>query len=66
MLTNPDGSRYCLCSALEIIEQRFEKEEWPYLSDVLGSDWTASFPHPSTSDGFRELARMVAARHYRD
>lgn len=39
MLTNPDGTRYCFQSAQEEILRRCEREDYPYLSDVLGSDW---------------------------
>jgi hypothetical protein len=43
MLQNPDGSLYSRYSVEEAIDARFGiSDDYPYLSDILGSDWAVS------------------------
>jgi len=66
MLTNPDGSRYALESVEEVINDRCDKQDFPNLSDVLGSDWSAAYGwRPLDPAGYRALALRAATRSYR-
>lgn len=63
MLTNNDGSRYCLETVEEIINARCDQQPWPYMSDVIGSDWAAGH-HYADPPMFRAAALRVARRFY--
>ena len=66
MLTNPDGSRYALESVEEEINARCDKQDFPRLTDVLGSDWSSAYGwRPLDPAGYRALALRAAARSYR-
>jgi|WetSurSiteA1Bulk_404760.scaffolds.fasta_scaffold94739_2 hypothetical protein len=66
MLTNPDGSRYALESVEEEINARCDKQDFPYLTDVLGSDWGVAFGWAvPTPEGYRANAKKAARRSYR-
>jgi len=64
MLTNGDGTRYALESVEEEIDRRCEKNDFPYLSDVLGSDWGAIFGAPRDTAEYAKNAKKAAAYHY--
>lgn len=64
MMTNPDGSRYSMYSIAEIIEDRCSKTDYPYLSDVLGSDWGAHIYGWKSPEHFKQTALKIAERYY--
>ena len=65
MLRNNDGNTlYELESVLEHINDRSTQQDWPYLSDILGSDWGANFKHPDDTEGYIRNAYKMAARIY--
>lgn len=39
MLYNSDGTKKALETAIEELDLRFAKSNFPYVSDILGSDW---------------------------
>jgi hypothetical protein len=63
MLTNPDGTRYCLESVEEIIRERCAAQDFPRLTDVLGSDWSAAFGWAPV-DADKYLANALRAARY--
>jgi hypothetical protein len=67
MLTNNDGTRCCLETVEEVINARCDQQPFPFLGDVLGSDWSAAYGwRPLDPDGFRKLALRAAARSYKN
>lgn len=44
MKRNADGTLLSAETILEMLESRFDKEDYPYLSDILGSDWPYRLP----------------------
>jgi hypothetical protein len=65
MLKNPDGSLYCRYSVEEILDSRFAEDDYPYLSDVLGSDWAVSMNwQGGDSQQFHAAASKTAERIY--
>lgn len=65
MLINNDGSRYCLESVEEIINERCDREPFPYLSDALGSDWGVCFGFSNSPTVYRANALRAARRSYK-
>ena len=61
---NDDGSQICSQTVAEIFQQRREMEGlFPYLSDLLGSDWgSQALP----GEGFWQTAYRVAREIYPD
>lgn len=67
MKTNPDGTALQLDTVLEEMEYRAKHQDYPYLSDLLGSDWGASLPLCSrTPEQYLIAAANVARRLYPD
>lgn len=66
LIKNGDGTTVCLETIEEMIVNRFENEPFPYLSDILGSDWFANFGprFPESSRQFQEKALERAADYY--
>jgi len=67
MLTNLDGSMYCSDSVEEILIDRFDQEDYPYVSDICGSDWGLSSGwEGGTVEEYRRAVRMHCRRLYDD
>ena len=63
MLRNADGT---ICSGETVAEEiarRFETTQYPYLSDILGSDWGANRRDGESLEG---AAYRIAQGHYDD
>ena len=64
---NPDGTVIGLDTVLEEMEHRAKQRDYPYLSDLLGADWSASLPFRSrTPVQYLIAAANVARRLYPD
>ena len=65
MLYNRDGTQYSRESIEEIFDKRFEEADYPYLSDILGSDWGVSMRWKGgTKEQYREAASRMAEIQY--
>ena len=64
---NPDGTVIGLDTVFEEMEYRAKQQDYPYLSDLLGSDWVAHLPVCSrTPVQYLIAAANVARRLYPD
>lgn len=63
MLKNQDGTPYSGETISEILEQRFITEPYPFLSDILGSDWGTSF---ELGTNYKVNACLSALAQYED
>ena len=64
---NPDGTVIGLDTVFEEMEYRAKQQDYPFLSDLLGSDWSASLPLRSrTPEQYLIAAANVARRLYPD
>ena len=60
MKYNADGSPYSAESVAEIMAKRFEETRFPWLSDLLGSDWSFSLRrNEDFQSGAYRIARML-------
>jgi len=48
----------------DMMDARFEKEPFAYVSDLLGSDWGAHLPAPRNAEEYQAMARQRAAEIY--
>ena len=64
MLYNRDGTKKALETALEDLDLRFEKSDFPYLSDILGDDWASTGGINGDPDAFKARAYQLAEVHY--
>lgn len=64
MLSNPDGTRYCLQTVQEEIERRCFREDYPPLSDILGSDWGSQVYGWRDPQHYLDYALSLAPLYY--
>lgn len=61
---NADGTPLSLDTVIEEIDSRASQLDWPYLSDLLGSDWTQEYVC-SNAESFISAAHTCARMRYR-
>jgi hypothetical protein len=65
MLNKSDGSLYSAETIAEMMDARFERNEFANVSDLLGADWGMSFPAARSAAEYQSQARARAAAIYR-
>jgi hypothetical protein len=63
LFNRTDGTLYSFDTVQEMLENRFMKNEWANVSDILGSDWAVT-RNPRTSEDYQAAAFAVARLVY--
>lgn len=64
MMFNRDGTRYSPETISEMMDIRFERNEFANVSDLLGSDWGSHLPAPRDAAEYQRNARDRATAIY--